>query len=797
MREIGLASHISEITLAAPSVSAWGSAAVLRGPRLSSRNPRLVAGLVLLLASASTLIGADEPFVWRNVDIQGMGYVTGMVIHPRPPYDIYIRTDAGGAYRFDRTAAKWIPLMDRFGPKYVASYGVVSLALDPHAPRMVWAAQNYDHSYTGSDIDVYGEVMVSQDRGESWRPTGLGAAKIYMGPNDDFRGTTGERLVVDVGRSQRLYFGSQKDGLWIKDGAAAWRRTGGGLPPTVANPGITFVLVDPSAGATSSRLTRRLYAGVYGSGVWRSDDAGDSWKNILGPKTALRAALAPDGALFVTSGGDESGRGPKGERVFGGVDRYRAGVWNTITPQGVRDSWSAIACHPRNPQFVLAALNHSVLIYSSMDQGDTWALLPVANVGELGNQPPYYPKDGRAPGWGDASLLFDPAKQGRVWQTNGFGVISTEDIAAKPTVWTWWMKNLEELVVQSVKAPPLVWMPGSNEPGADLLSAVADMVGFRHARRDRPPEATMTTFKTVGQATSVTYCAKKPEYAAFVGWENGSDRPVKTGWTGDNGKTWRPFEDTSPGTAGQIAMSASDPMNLVWAPIRGRPTMVTMDGGKHWRPALLASGGPLPSSWQISGEWWSSQVLVPDRVEGRRFYFYADGDFYMSSDGGATWILQSTIKTTSPGGEPVGHTVKVSIVASPVRAGDLYLSFARNSNQPGSFQLLRSVDYGNTFSTVQGLNACYFVALGKGKSDAVPFVYAFGRATGDSADAIYKSEDGGASWHRISDPALHGFGNIGSLEADMRTRDLVYVGTGGRGIFYGRARSNASRPSTR
>jgi xyloglucan-specific exo-beta-1,4-glucanase len=219
--------------------------------------------------------------------------------------------------------------------------------------------------------------------------------------------------------------------------------------------------------------------------------------------------------------------------------------------------------------------------------------------------------------------------------------------------------------------------------------------------------------------------------------------------------------------------------------------MYTIDGGKHWRSALLAAGGPLPSSWQISGEWWSSQVLVPDRVEGNRFYFYADGDFYTSSVGGATWVLQSTIKTTSPGGEPVGRTVKVSIVASPARAGDLYLSFARNSNQPGSFRLLRSVDYGKSFSIEQGLTACSFVVFGKGKSNAVPFVYAFGRAHGESTDAIYKSEDGGTSWYRISDAALHGFGNIDSLEADMRTRDLVYVGTGGRGIFYGRARAHS------
>ena len=91
------------------------------------------------------------------------------------------------------------------------------------------------------------------------------------------------------------------------------------------------------------------------------------------------------------------------------------------------------------------------------------------------------------------------------------------------------------------------------------------------------------------------------------------------------------------------------------------------------------------------------------------------------------------------------------------------------------------------------LTACSYVAFGKGRVENQPFVYAFGRANGDRADAVYKSEDGGRTWVRISDPARHGFGNIGSLEADMRTRDLVYVGTGGRGIFYGHGRGSGIR----
>jgi hypothetical protein len=67
----------------------------------------------------------------------------------------------------------------------------------------------------------------------------------------------------------------------------------------------------------------------------------------------------------------------------------------------------------------------------------------------------------------------------------------------------------------------------------------------------------------------------------------------------------------------------------------------------------------------------------------------------------------------------------------------------------------------------------------------MPFLYVHGRTPGATADAIYQSQDMGATWIQISDPTRMQFGEINSLEGDMRTQDLVYVGNGGRGIFYG------------
>ncbi len=707
-------------------------------------------------ALAGALSGADTPFVWKSVNIQGMGYATGLVIHPQAPHDIYIRTDVGGAYRFDRGARRWLPLSDRAG---MGAHGFEAIGVDPTDANTL-----YGSTSVASGANTYAEVFVSHSRGAYWVPTGLASAQLYIGANDAYRGTTGEKIAVDPNLPQRIFLGTRKNGLWVKDGAAAWRS----IPAIPLSPpdsagvsvGVTFLVCDAQA--------QRIYAGVWGHGVWMSADHGNTWTNIGSQPNPARAAVSSDGTLVVTLGGDEGA-------VTGAVQRYRADAWKDVTPFSLSDGYSGATFSPANPRELVVCANHNQTIYRSTDRGDTWTRLA---IGGAANQPSYYRayptgvNTAKSASWGNGAVAIDPVQPGRLLQTNGYGVIATEDYTAPETSWLWWMSNLEELCVQSVKAPPLVTLPGSNAPGADLISVSMDMVGFRHASRDAAPSATIAQFDWVAQGNSIAYSAQHPEYVAFVGWDETNAAAAETGFSSDNGLSWRPFGSTSPGVAGNIAMSSTDPNNLVWVPVNAAPVYST-DGGQSWKVCQS-----LPPSWQVSNQWWAPQIVAADPLQGGAFYYYEQGNVYSSTDGGATWTRLATI----PG---VQYTIQVTLAPNPAKAGDLWIAHKPNANQPTPFPLYRSTDFGKTFATVPGVVACNFVAFGKGNSADTPFLYIHGQPAGFTDQAIYKSEDLGATWTRIGDPAEQDFGSITALEGDMRTKDLVYAGTGGRGILYG------------
>src|SRR6185369_5138885 len=89
---------------------------------------------LLLSAVLASWLGAPcyAAYQWSNVAIGGGGFVSAIVTSKTQQNLVYARTDVGGAYRWDATSSRWIPLTDWVSEAEVGLLGVDGLALDPN-----------------------------------------------------------------------------------------------------------------------------------------------------------------------------------------------------------------------------------------------------------------------------------------------------------------------------------------------------------------------------------------------------------------------------------------------------------------------------------------------------------------------------------------------------------------------------------------------------------------------------------------------------------------------------------------
>jgi photosystem II stability/assembly factor-like uncharacterized protein len=92
-------------------------------------------------------------------------------------------------------------------------------------------------------------------------------------------------------------------------------------------------------------------------------------------------------------------------------------------------------------------------------------------------------------------------------------------------------------------------------------------------------------------------------------------------------------------------------------------------------------------------------------------------------------------------------------------------------------RLFRSTDGGVSFAPASGALQVELFGLGKNA------VFAVG--TLDGIRGVWRSVDTGKTWSRIDDDAHRWGGRYRVVSGDPRREGRVYLGTDGRGIFYG------------
>lgn len=189
---------------------------------------------------------------------------------------------------------------------------------------------------------------------------------------------------------------------------------------------------------------------------------------------------------------------------------------------------------------------------------------------------------------------------------------------------------------------------------------------------------------------------------------------------------------------------------------------------RHLLTCLTALGlaapalGELAPTWQALGGPTGGDVrsLAADpQVPGRLFLGTSDGVLYRSEDAGRSW------QRSTPGFPLRG--MSLDDLAFDAR-GRLWLGFWEVSGSGGG--VARSDDGGRSFEVFQGLAGQAVRGLALAPSN--PRVAVAGTQAG-----VFRSDDDGATWRRISPEGHADLRNVGSVAVDPQDDAVVYAGT--------------------
>ena len=224
------------------------------------------------------------------------GRIADVAVDPRNRSVWYVATASSNVWKTENRGTTWTPVFDDY-----PSYSTGAITIDPTDSNVIWlgTGENTSQRSVGWGDGVY----KSLNGGRTWTNTGL-ATSEHIG-----------KILVDP-RDPDVVYAAAMGGLWAPGGDRGLFKTtdgGGTWTPVLEiseNTGIADVHFDPrdpdvlyAVAFQRRRHVGVLVAGGPESGVWKSTDGGESWRDItrglpsgdLGQDRAGRLAdLDPD-----------------------------------------------------------------------------------------------------------------------------------------------------------------------------------------------------------------------------------------------------------------------------------------------------------------------------------------------------------------------------------------------------------------------------------------------------------------------------------------------------------------------
>jgi photosystem II stability/assembly factor-like uncharacterized protein len=270
-----------------------------------------------------------------------------------------------GIYRSDDAGKSWTHLGLRNGEQ------IPAIAVDPTNPMRLFAAV-LGHPYGPSEERG---IFRSEDGGKTWTKV------LYRDPS-----TGGSDVVIDPKNPQVVYgsLWSARLGPWedansyettngglfkSTDGGGTWKQLKVGLPADLTQINVAVAASDPSRlYATISTKIEGGYASGKGLGVYRSDDAGETWKKITeDPRPAMKIGggdlpvpvVDPTDPDVVYSTSIVTVRSTDGGKS-----------WMSLRGAPGGDDYQNMWINPRDPKVILLVSDQGAAV--SVNGGESW-----------------------------------------------------------------------------------------------------------------------------------------------------------------------------------------------------------------------------------------------------------------------------------------------------------------------------------------------------------------------------------------------------------------------------------------
>lgn len=685
-----------------------------------------------------------DSLAWRCIGPHRGGRVVAVAGCPADPMTFYFGACAGGVWKTTDGGLTWLCMTD--GQFTAAAVGAIAVA--PSDPNVIYAGTG--EACIRNDVSHGDGVYRSIDGGKTWANMGLGdtrhIGRIVVHPRDP--------NLVYVAAFGHAWGPNKQRGIFrSRDGGRAWQHIlfkseRAGSHDIAIDPLNPSVLYAPIWQA--QRYPHALVSGGDECGLWRSLDGGDTWTDIT------RSAGLPKGMLgkigVAVSPEPVGGRGwgrvwALVEAEDGALFRSDDGgsTWDRASEfSGLRTRpwyYMHVTADPRDPGTVYV---QNYRLWKSIDAGQTFLQIPTAH-GD------------------DHALWIDPSNPRRMIEGNDGGACvsfnggqSWSSIYNQPTAQLYHVtadNRFPYRVYASQQDNTAISIPSCSPIGAiterDWIKPGGGESGYIAIKPD--DEDYVVASGPVGRrfTNDIMYLHDRK---TLQDWQN-TVWPELYGWgVGAETLKYR-FNWTFP-----IHFSRHDP-DILW--VASQYLHRSTDKGASWeviskdltrndRSKLGASGGPVTRD-NTGAEVYCTIFALAESPQRRNRLWCGtdDGLVHCSDDGGRTW---TNITPDGEHGKVAGGKrnalpdwALISIVeASPHDGDTLYIAATRYKHDDTRPYLYKTADGGKTWHRITGgLPDSEFTRTIRADPSRKGLLYC-GTETG-----IYVSFDDGGNWHRL------------------------------------------------